>query len=240
MHVQIVRGQLAGYHRPMNEPKKSSDSGWRGSADIWLQAAYDSLIESGVESVRILPLAKKLSLSRTSFYWFFKDREELLAALIERWRDKNSGNLIRQSEGYAESIAEAILNVFDCWLSPTLFDSQFEFALRSWALQEPRVAAQIELADTARLVALSAMFSRFGYAGMAADVRARSMYLTQIGYISMNTPEDLLTRMQRIPEYVKIFTGQVPEHRELQRFYARHGYAVNEPTLVSIGVNESA
>jgi AcrR family transcriptional regulator len=114
----------------MNEPKKSSDSGWRGSAEVWLQAAYDSLIESGVESVRILPLAKKLNLSRTSFYWFFTDREELLAALIERWRAKNSGNLIRQSEAYAESTAEAILNVFDCWLSPALFDSQFEFALR--------------------------------------------------------------------------------------------------------------
>ncbi|TWC43260.1 TetR family transcriptional regulator [Pseudomonas sp. SJZ079] len=223
----------------MNESKKSSDSGWRGSAEVWLQAAYDSLIESGVESVRILPLAKKLNLSRTSFYWFFTDREELLAALIERWRDKNSGNLIRQSEAYAEGIAEAILNVFDCWLNPALFDSQFEFALRSWALQEPRVAAQIERADTARLAALAAMFSRFGYAGMAADVRARSMYLTQIGYISMNTREDLPTRMQRIPEYVTIFTGQAPEPRELQRFYARHGYAVPEPTLVAQAANHS-
>jgi AcrR family transcriptional regulator len=214
----------------MNEPKKSSDSGWRGSAEVWLQAAYDSLIESGVESVRILPLAKKLNLSRTSFYWFFTDREELLAALIERWRAKNSGNLIRQSEAYAESTAEAILNVFDCWLSPALFDSQFEFALRSWALQEPRVAAEVEAADRARLAALGGMFERFGYDGASADVRARSMYLTQIGYISMNTREELSMRMQRIPEYVKIFTGQAPEPRELQRFYARHDYAVQEPT----------
>ena len=41
------------------------------------------LLESGVDSVRISPLAKKLGLSRTSFYWFFKDREELLAALVD-------------------------------------------------------------------------------------------------------------------------------------------------------------
>jgi hypothetical protein len=46
--------------------------------------------------------------------------------------------------------------------------------------------------------------------------------------------------MQRIPEYVKIFTGQVPQARELQRFYARHGCAVAEPVLVSIGPSESA
>lgn len=224
----------------MNEPKKSSDSGWRGSADGWLQAAYASLIESGVEAVRILPLAKKLKLSRTSFYWFFKDREELLAALLERWRVKNTDNLVAQSQAYAESIAEAMLNVFDCWLNPALFDSQFEHAVRSWALQDPKVAAQVEIADKARLAALAGMFERFGYAAMAADVRARSMYLTQIGYISMNSREDLLVRMQRIPEYVKIFTGQDPQARELQRFYARHGYAVAEPVLVSIGAAESA
>ncbi|MEX6503622.1 TetR/AcrR family transcriptional regulator [Pseudomonas zhanjiangensis] len=224
----------------MSEPTKSNDSGWRGSAEGWLEAAYEGLIESGVEAVRILPLAKKLNLSRTSFYWFFKDREELLAALLERWRVKNTDNLVGQSQAYAESIAEAILNVFDCWLNPALFDSQFEFAVRSWALQEPKVAAQVEIADKARLAALAEMFVRFGYEALPADVRARSMYLTQIGYISMNSREDTLVRMQRIPEYVKIFTGQAPQARELQRFYARHGYAVAEPVLVSIGPNESA
>ncbi len=223
----------------MSEPTKANDSGWRGSAEGWLEAAYAGLVESGVEAVRILPLAKKLKLSRTSFYWFFKDREELLAALLERWRVKNTDNLVGRAEDYAESIAEAVLNVFDCWLNPALFDSQFEFAVRSWALQEPRVAAQVEIADKARLAALAEMFVRFGYEALPADVRARSMYLTQIGYISMNSREDTLVRMQRIPEYVKIFTGQAPQARELQRFYARHGYAVAEPVLVSIGPNES-
>lgn len=65
-----------------------NDTGWRGSQEGWLEAAYHSLLDSGVDSVKILPLAKKLNLSRTSFYWFFKDREELLAGLVARWRDK--------------------------------------------------------------------------------------------------------------------------------------------------------
>ena len=71
------------------------ETGWRGSAEVWLEAAYELLLESGVSTVKILPLAKKLGLSRTSFYWFFKDREELLGALIARWRDKNTGNLVK-------------------------------------------------------------------------------------------------------------------------------------------------
>lgn len=200
------------------------DNGWRGSHEGWLEAAYDSLLESGVDSVKILPLAKRLNLSRTSFYWFFKDREELLSALITLWREKNTGNIVKQSEAYAESLAEAMLNVFDCWLNKDLFDSQFEFAVRSWALQSPEILAEVQFADQTRLEALGRMFQRFGYDETAADVRARTTYLVQIGYISMQSSEELAIRMKRIPEYIEIYTGQAPQQRELDRFFSRHGY----------------
>ncbi|WP_376743870.1 TetR/AcrR family transcriptional regulator [Ensifer canadensis] len=201
-----------------------SDSGWRGSHEGWLEAAYDALLESGVDSVKILPLAKRLNLSRTSFYWFFKDREELLAALVARWREKNTGNLVKQSEAYAETLAEAMLNVFDCWVNNALFDSKFEFAVRSWALQSPEIQAEVQQADRARMEAIGRMFMRFGYDEAAADVRARTTYLVQIGYISMQSTEDLALRMKRIPEYIAIYTGNGPQQRELDRFFARHGY----------------
>ena len=202
----------------------TSDSGWRGSQEAWLDAAYDALLESGVDSVKILPLAKRLNLSRTSFYWFFKDREELLSALISRWREKNTGNLVKQTGAYAESLGEAMLNVFDCWLNKELFDSQLEFAVRSWALQSPEIQADVHAADQARMEAIGRMFMRFGYDEAAADVRARTTYLVQIGYISMQSKEDIALRMRRIPEYIAIYTGQPPQQRELDRFFARHGF----------------
>ncbi len=154
-----------------------------------------------------------MKLSRTSFYWFFRDREELLAALLERWRAKNTGALVRQAGAYAETIVEAVLNVSDCWLDPTLFDSQFEYAVRSWALQSADVARAVEEADATRLSALTDLFVRFGYPPDAADVRARTVYLVQIGYISMNTREPLALRMQRFPDYVEIYTGRRPSAR---------------------------
>ncbi|AXJ04682.1 TetR family transcriptional regulator [Pseudomonas fluorescens] len=208
---------------------KAQDSGWRGSVDVWLDAAYEALKESGVDAVRVMPLAKRLNLSRTSFYWFYEDREQLLAALLARWRDKNTGGLVGQCERYAESVSEAILNVFECWLNPALFDSQFEFAVRSWALQSDEVAGQIALADDARINALAAMFRRFGYEPGAADARARTIYLTQIGYISMKTTEDVIVRFRRIPQYVTVFTGKSPKRRELDRFFGQFGYAETEP-----------
>lgn len=196
----------------------------RGSQEAWLDAAQEAFLESGIDSVRIQPLARKLGLARTSFYWFFKDRQELLSALLKRWRDKNTGNLMRRTEAYAESLPEAMLNVFDCWLDVRLFDPQFEFAVRSWGLQSPQVSAVVNEADQQRLAALTAMFMRFGVTPAIADVRARTTYLVQIGYISMQSREDLDTRMQRIPEYVAIFTGISPKQRELDRFHARHNY----------------
>jgi AcrR family transcriptional regulator len=201
-----------------------NDSGWRGSYEGWFDAAYTSLLESGVDSVRILPLAKRLGLSRTSFYWFFKDREALLDALIARWRDTNTGNVIKQSEAYAETLVEAMLNVFDCWIDAGLFDARFEFAVRSWALQSPDIEAEVQRADAARMDALARMFTRFGHDEVAADVRARTTYLVQIGYISMQAREDVALRMKRIPHYISIFTGQDAQQRELDRFYSRHGY----------------
>jgi AcrR family transcriptional regulator len=203
---------------------KTPELAARGSLESWLNAAYETLKESGVDAVRVLPLAKKLNLARTSFYWYFEDREALLAALIEQWKRKNTSNLVSHSQAYAASISEAILNVFDCWLNSELFDSQFEFAMRSWALQSEQVAAEIVEADALRMEALKQMFDRFGFSEDAAATRARSIYLAQIGYISMKTYEPLALRMRFIPEYLRIFTGVEPEAHELERFYQRNGF----------------
>lgn len=199
-------------------------SGWRGSPEVWLQAASEALLESGVDAVKIMPLARRLGLSRTSFYWFFADREALLAALVARWRDKNTSGIVGQSQACAGSLAEAMLNIFDCWIDDGLFDSRLEFAIRSWALQSADVLARVQEADRIRIEALTSMFVRFGVSAGMADVRARTTYLVQIGYITMQPAEELAVRMKRIPEYIAIFTGQVPQQRELDRFHARHGY----------------
>lgn len=202
----------------------ATESSARGTADAWLDGAFELFLDSGIDSVRILPLAKRLNMSRTSFYWFFEDREALLAALISRWREKNTGNILRQSSAYAESLAEAMLNVTDCWFDEAIFDSRLEFAMRSWALQSGEVAAEIEKADGQRLQAITAMFMRFDVPEATADVCARAIYLVQIGYISMQTKEDISVRMKRLPIYVKVFTNQEPLQKEMDRFYARHGY----------------
>jgi len=213
---------------PMNEPLIEKTSGWRGTREIWIEAAYHALIESGIDAVKVMPLAERLGLSRTSFYGHFSDRYDLLNALVTLWQSKNTGNLIGRTEAYAETITEAILNVFDLWLLPELFDSRLEFAVRNWAHTDPKLARLLEEADRVRVDALQEMFVKFGFEPAYARVRADTVYLTQIGYISMikdRPTEPLGPRLQRMPYFVEIFCGRQVSEAECARFFARHSLA---------------
>jgi AcrR family transcriptional regulator len=202
--------------------KEKTERGWRGTPDLWLDAAYDLLVEGGVEAVKVMPLAERLRLSRTSFYWHFLDREALLAGLVARWRAKNTGNLVSRCEAPAATIAEAMLNLVDCWVDPQIFDSRLEFAMRTWALTDPAVEEAMSQADTARIAAITALFLRFGYDETEADTRARALYLTQVGYIALRSQESFDVRMGRIPAYVLTFCGVAPTTEEVTVFRARH------------------
>ncbi len=198
-------------------------AGWRGSRDLWLEAAKSAFLESGLDAVKIQPLAARLNLSRTSFYWFFKDRAAILDALLETWDETNTQAIVTACEAYAETICEALLNVIGVFLDGGDFEPRFDFAIRSWAHHSDAVMARVAAADERRLAAIRATFERFGYAADEADVRARTVYLVQIGYISMQVSESLPIRMARIPDYVKTYSGLAPTDREMARFRARHG-----------------
>lgn len=207
-----------------NSEDHAQATGWRGSRDVWLDAAYALLIEGGIDAVKVQPLAKRLHIARTSFYWHFTDRESLLAALVERWTDTTTKGMIEACRAFAETKAEAMLNLFSCFLDPAQFDTRLEFAVRSWALQDPSMAQRLHEQDAIRIAELIEVFHRWGHAAVDAETRARAVYLTQIGYISLQQQEDLSIRMVRMPAYVEIFTGTAPEPRELARFHARHGF----------------
>jgi AcrR family transcriptional regulator len=198
------------------------DRGWRGTPELWLDAAYALLVEGGVDAVKVMPLAERLGLSRTSFYWHFADREALLAGLIDRWRVQNTASLTARCEAPAASITEALLNLFDCWYDADLFDSRLEFAMRTWSLSDPDVASAMAVADQNRITAITGLFQRFGYSETEADTRARTLYLTQVGYIALRSAESLDVRMARVPAYVLTFCGIAPTAAEVAAFQARH------------------
>src|SRR5580693_7759368 len=56
----------------------------------WLAAARRALLHGGPAAVRVDTLARQLKISRGSFYWHFKDRSDLLAALLAEWEAEKS------------------------------------------------------------------------------------------------------------------------------------------------------
>lgn len=196
-------------------------SGWRGSREVWLEAAKQALLKDGLDAVKIQPLASRLNIARTSFYWFFKDRNALLDALLEEWEAKNTSAFVDACAAYAETITEAVLNLIVVFHDEALFEPRLDFAVRGWAHHSGAVMARVNVADERRLAAIHGMFERFGFASEDADVRARTVYLVQIGYISMQVQESVATRMARVSRYVEIYSGRAPTQREMARFHAR-------------------
>jgi AcrR family transcriptional regulator len=194
----------------------------RGSEEAWLGAAHELLTEAGVEAVKVMAMAQRLGLSRTGFYWHFKDREALLETIIRQWEDRNTGELVARTGAYAETVCEALFNLFDCWLDNDLFDAPLDLAIRNWGRTDPALQSRLDRADARRQSAIAGMFARYGFDQAEAEVRAMTVIYTQIGYISMRVREDRATRLARMPAYVEVFSGRRPTENEIDRFMARH------------------
>ena len=64
-------------------PQRPAQSGnVKATRGDWLDVALSALAVEGVAHVTVLNLSERLGVSRSSFYWYFKNRDELLDALL--------------------------------------------------------------------------------------------------------------------------------------------------------------
>jgi len=56
----------------------------------WMRAARLALLHTGPDSVRVEKLARTLNVTKGSFYWHFKDRNEILEALLREWEEETA------------------------------------------------------------------------------------------------------------------------------------------------------
>ncbi len=202
----------------LHPPRRGKELGARTTRDDWLNAARVLLIDGGVERIKILPLAKSLGVARSSFYWFFKDREDLLNQLLDQWQALNTANLVDHAEMPSDTITQAVLNIFECWTGERIFDPGMDFAIRDWARKSDRVRQLVNAADEDRITAFTAMYQRHGFEARDAFIRARILYFMQIGYYALDVQESMEDRMDYVPDYIRGFTGQDPTEKELKRF----------------------
>ncbi|MEM7599089.1 MAG: TetR/AcrR family transcriptional regulator [Pseudomonadota bacterium] len=184
----------------------------------WLNAARDVLVTEGVAEVKVLTLSHRLKVSRSSFYWYFENRQDLLDHLLADWEARNTRMLEDRCAAPAETITGAVCNFFTCFLDPDAFDRGLDFAVREWARRDAAVRRRIDLADAARITAVTALFARHGYDPADADARARILYFMQLGYHALDVREGMSERLSRVEGYIRGFTGQEPNKADVDVF----------------------
>lgn len=209
----------------------SSDTGARVGADPpphtkatrvdWLMAAREVMLVEGADQVKVMTLAKRLEISRASFYWYFKDKSDLLNAVLERWRETNTSAILVHAALPSQDVFEGVVNIFECWVDENLFDARLDFAIREWARRSKPVRREVDQADDQRVQAIREMFERHGYGAQEAFIRARVLYFMQIGYYALELGETTETRMQYIGDYLRSFTGQEPPASDVADYVER-------------------
>jgi AcrR family transcriptional regulator len=187
----------------------------KATREDWLEAALDTLVMDGIEQVKIMPLATRLAVSRSSFYWYFKSRQDLLDALLDTWQHSNTAAIVGGASRPHETITGAVCHIFLCFLDPARFNNRLDFAIRDWSRRDACVRRRLHASDADRIEALSAMFKRFDYPASEAITRARVLYYMQIGYFDADLNEPLSERQPFTSDYVLTFTGKRPSSAEV-------------------------
>lgn len=184
----------------------------------WLARAAQVLVEHGVSQVKVLALATQLGVSRSSFYWYFRSRKDLLDHLLARWEDQNTRAVLDHAARPAGNICRAVMHLFECFIDCSQFDPRLDFAVREWARRSPEVRTRVDSADATRVNAIRDMFLRYGYEPTEAFTRARIIYFMQIGYYALVENEPFETRFSLLKPYLVSFTGQEPDPVEMAEF----------------------
>lgn len=117
--------------------------------DPWVSAALEVLSTQGVEGVRVELLARRLNITKGSFYHHFKDRDDLHAAMLQHWRRRLVVDVIEELERIADP-HERFRELMRVSYDVARVDRDIDLAIMLWARQDRRAAAALEDADRMR------------------------------------------------------------------------------------------
>src|SRR5262245_13258479 len=164
------------------DPSKTERTG-RLSADDWASAALDLIAEQGVAAVAVEPLARRLGVTKGSFYWHFPSREALLVAALERWEKVEQEVVFGQLEAIADPRAR-LRALFS--LVAHEYKSHVVYSELIKAMDHPAVQPVIGRVSERRLDYLTASFRQAGLSRTDARYRAQLLYSAYVGFLQLN------------------------------------------------------
>jgi AcrR family transcriptional regulator len=154
--------------------------------DNWIQAAFSRFSTQGVEAVRVEILARDLGATKGSFYWHFKDREDLLSRMLFRWEEEEmqwleSGREL--SSGAAARWARFIERSAD----PDR--ARLEVSFRAWARRDERIAGHIATIEAKRRAHIAGVLRDVGFTSSSAERWSELALLVYLGWTDRATRE---------------------------------------------------
>ena len=143
----------------------------RVSKDQWLSMALDTLESNGVEAVKIERLAKSLGISRSGFYWHFKNRQDLLKQLLQYWVREYTGIVSDNPDVKKLNPKKRLSAVMDIIRDKNL--TKYDLAITAWAKADPMARKVLKKALDIRVDYLRSIFAELGFDGDELEMRAR-------------------------------------------------------------------
>lgn len=147
--------------------------------DAWLRKALEVLFALGIGQVKVEVLARKLKLTKGSFYWHFKNRDDLLRSMVDWWREQQMSFIARLTEQQIDDPAGQIHAVID--FTQHTDDARRDIAMREFARFNKWAAQAVAMVDQQRVDYLEQLFRAAGFADQEALLRARALYFYQVG-----------------------------------------------------------
>jgi AcrR family transcriptional regulator len=148
----------------------------------WEQAALELIAEKGIGALRVEPLARRLKITKGSFYWHFPGRDDLLARALDRWEQQDRQHLDRSLS--ADSPPSARLAEFVWRTSRQTLTHRIYVALCALP-DDPRIGPVLRRVTERRLDYLAAAFEELGLRAVEARHRANLMYSSYVGYLHL-------------------------------------------------------
>jgi AcrR family transcriptional regulator len=177
------------------------------SAQDWVEAGFGLLGQLGVEAVKVEPLARALGVTKGSFYWHFRDRDALLAAILAHWESIATQAIIDRVEGQGGSAA-ARVNALVLSTSQGKRTARIEHAIRAWGARDKQARVVLQAVDARREEYVRNLLIEHGLSPARAAQRARILYLALIGEFAFISHGGSASGQGPWQELVRLVLGQ--------------------------------